>query len=249
LTAEGARLIVLAAIVAAIATPVHAAHPLLSEDTGTQGTGHVELELGGAYARDGELRAFEFGPQLSAGLAERVDLIVRPTWIENRSAGEAGTRASGAGDTALDGKWRFYDGDAISLATRVGILVPSGNASRGLGQGKWSFHGVLAAQGSTGQWTLIGNLGYVQDPVAGERSSLWYVTAAAVWQPADRLRFSAEAAAYTPPDLARTTWQAVARIGAIVSITSWLDVDAGYQFRLNHAAPVQVLLAGATIRW
>ena len=29
----------------------------------------------------------------------------------------------------------------------------------------------------------------------------------------------------------------------------WLDVDVGYQFRLNHAAPSQVILAGATVRW
>ena len=43
---------------------------MLTEDTGTQGTGSFELELGQA-ARDGDMRAFQFAPQLSWGRSPR----------------------------------------------------------------------------------------------------------------------------------------------------------------------------------
>jgi hypothetical protein len=63
------------------APAVFAAHPMLTEDTGTQGTGKFELELGFAQARDGGTNALEFGPQLSYGVQDNVDLIARPTWL------------------------------------------------------------------------------------------------------------------------------------------------------------------------
>jgi hypothetical protein len=74
-------------------------------------------------------------------------------------------------------------------------------------------------------------------------------TGSALWSASERWRFSAEVGGFTPPDPSRNTWQAVARFGAIATATPWLDVDVGYQLRLNHAAPVKVILAGATIRW
>lgn len=58
-------------MLAALAMPAHAAHPVPTEDTGMEGTGHFELELGFADARDGATSAFEFGPQLSYGALEK----------------------------------------------------------------------------------------------------------------------------------------------------------------------------------
>ena len=43
-----------AALAALICTPVNAAHPLLTEDTGTQGLGHYQLELMLDQTRDHE---------------------------------------------------------------------------------------------------------------------------------------------------------------------------------------------------
>ena len=241
--------LLLAALSLGASVAARAAHPLLSEDTGTQGKGRFELELGLSRATDGDLRAFEFGPQLSFGVTETFDAIVRPTWLENRSSGDAPSRVSGIGDTAIDGKWRFFEEGDFSLGTRLGILVPTGDNDAGLSQRKASFHGVLIAQMVRNAWTFIGNVGYVHDPVAGDRSALWFGTASAVWQADERWKFSAEVGAFRNPDPAAGSWQAVSRFGVIASLAPWLDVDAGYQFRLNHAAPVRVILAGATFRW
>ena len=79
---------------------------MLTEDTGTQGTGNFELELGFAQARDGGTRALEFGPQLSYGALYNLDLIVRPTWLYVRGGAADGT-TQGFGDTGFDFKWRL----------------------------------------------------------------------------------------------------------------------------------------------
>ena len=52
---------------------------------------------------------------------------------------------------------------------------------------------------------------------------------------------------YSNPTPASPQWPAVARAGVIYSVNAWLDVDAGFQARLNRAsgAPWDSLL-GAT---
>ncbi|MEP7181395.1 MAG: hypothetical protein ABI886_04325 [Betaproteobacteria bacterium] len=47
-----------------------AAHPLLTEDAGTQGQGKFELELGAHQVRNGGSKAFEFRPQLPYGIVD-----------------------------------------------------------------------------------------------------------------------------------------------------------------------------------
>jgi len=237
-----------AVLAASAAITARAGHPLLSDDTGTQGTGHVELELGFSRATEDNLRVFEFGPQLSVGVLETVDAIVRPVWLENRSTGEGAPPARGIGDTAVDFKWRFFDAAPYSLGVRAGVLIPTGSEARGLSQGKAALHAALIGQTNVGEWTLIANLGWVQDPISGERGSLPYGTASAQWQPREDLKLSAELGTFRSPDPTRS-WQTVSRFGAIVSLTKWLDVDAGYQLRLSGDAPVRVILAGATVRW
>src|SRR4051812_15860030 len=73
-----------AVLTLAIPLPVHAAHPLATEDTGTQGEGGFEVELGWQRVREDDVRAMEFGPQLSYGVTDNFDLIVRPTLVEVR---------------------------------------------------------------------------------------------------------------------------------------------------------------------
>lgn len=100
--------------------------------------------------------------------------------------------------------------------------------------GAWSYSANLA-------WTRVGRL-------PGERPNQFGVAAAALLTVRDGLRLTTEVGAAGNPDPDRGTWPAVARFGVIASMMLWLDVDAGYQMRLNHAAPDRVALAGASIR-
>ena len=72
---------ILAALVAASGA-TFAAHPVISEDPGTQGTGRFELEAGSSAIRGdpGFGRGFDAQPQLSYGVIETLDVIVQSTY-------------------------------------------------------------------------------------------------------------------------------------------------------------------------
>jgi hypothetical protein len=242
------RALVLAAT-CAIASPAFAAHPMISEDTGTQGTGRFELELGFAGTHEGDTRSYEYGPQLSYGLVPTLDLIVRPVWLDVRQTTDTGSaHQTGIGDTALDFKWRFRSGDPVSLGVRAGVGLVTGDSARGLSVGSTTYHAVLIATANTAPFSFDANVGYATNPVDGERRGLWYISGAAVWSVNERLRFTFELADFTNPAQSDTAWQPVTRIGAIATVTPWLDVDVGYQMRLEHGS-VSIALAGATLRW
>jgi len=239
-------------ILLACAADVFAAHPLISEDAGTQGAGKFELELGNAWTRDRGERAYEFGPQLSYGSLRELDVILRPTWVAFRTAGDgATTTARGAGDTAVDVKWRFYEAGAVSLATRAGIGMPTGDAARGLGAGRATYHVLAVTSVNAAPLALHANLGYTHARSdALTRGDLFHASTAAVmtvgagWQ-----LLLYDIAVDTNPERARSVAPGVARIGAIYTVRQGCDVDFGYQVRLNDAAPSRVLVAGLTLRW
>ena len=229
-----------------------AAHPLITEDTATQGRGMFELEIGNAWTRDGSDRSFELGPQLSYGVLPHLDAILRPTWLDQRSTIDGGTvHARGAGDTAADLKWRFFERDKLSLAVRAGVNAPTGDADRGLGSGKPTYHGLLAASIDLAPIAVHANIGYTRnraDPM--ERRDLYHASAAAVWTVDASWRLLlAELATDTNVDKTQSAWPSVVRVGAIYTVKKGFDIDVGYQTRLNHAAPSQVLLVGVTARW
>jgi hypothetical protein len=230
----------------------HAAHPLITEDTATQGRGKFELEIGNAWTRDGSDRSFELGPQLSYGVLPQLDAILRPTWLDQRStiAGDT-VHARGAGDTAADMKWRFFERDKLSLAVRAGVTAPTGDADRGQGSGKPTYHGLLAASIDLAPIAVHANIAYTRnraDPM--ERRDLYHASAAAVWTVDASWRLLlAELATDTNVDNTQSVWPSVARVGAIYTVKRGFDIDVGYQTRLNHAAASQVLLVGVTARW
>jgi hypothetical protein len=103
----------------AVATPAaHAGHPMLSEDTGTQGIRNAELELGYAWSQDHGADIFLFQPQLSYGISTTFDLLIQPSWTIVDAPGTTG-REKGLGDTNLDFKWRFYGAAPWSLGVRA----------------------------------------------------------------------------------------------------------------------------------
>ncbi len=150
------------ALLIAATAPARAAHPLVTEDAGTQGCGVVEVETGLSWTHASGGRAFAVQPQLTLGATETLDLIVQPSWLSVRAAD--GDRAQGWGDTNLDLKWRFLDAAPWSLAVRAGFLLPTSQSGLGLPHGEAASHATLVASAEAGSWTLLGNLGYARFP-------------------------------------------------------------------------------------
>jgi hypothetical protein len=160
------------------------------------------------------------------------------------------TTDRGAGDTAIDVKWRFYEAGSASLATRAGLSAPTGNAARGLGAGKATYHAVAVATFEATPLAWHGNLGYtLANGDAVSRRDLFHVSTAAVFSHAGWKLLRYDVALGTNPERARSTAPAVVRFGAIYSLREGCDVDVGYQARLNQAAPKSLLLAGLILHW
>jgi len=162
-----------------IAATAFAAHPLQTEDTGTQGTGNIEIENGLSRTRAGADSSFGYQPQLSVGASPVLDLIAQPSWLYNRVSGDGSTR--GIGDTNLDAKWRFFGEAPYSLAVRGGLALPTSQHDLGLPHGKTGAHVLLATTLDATPITIHGNLAFAHSPVAGARADTTHVSAAVMW--------------------------------------------------------------------
>jgi hypothetical protein len=69
---------------------------------------------------------------------------------------------AGAGDLLLGVKWRFFNSEKSQLQLGVypQVLVPTGNHSHGLGEGRVAFVLPFLAQKNWEKWTVYGNIGY-----------------------------------------------------------------------------------------
>ncbi|MDD2338355.1 MAG: transporter, partial [Geobacteraceae bacterium] len=114
------------AVVVFTAGTAFAAHPLITDDTGTQGKGKFQVELNGEYGHDSEraldVKAREYGGSLetvfSAGLIDGVDFVVAVPYELSRVKENdiVASDTDGLGDVSLELKWRFFEKGGSSLA-------------------------------------------------------------------------------------------------------------------------------------
>ena len=88
---------------------------------------------------------------------------------------KVGSSQYGYGDTEFGSKFRFvHEGD---YAPQIGVFplleIPTGSASRGLGNGKAQLYLPLWLQKSFGPWTSYGGAGYWLHPGAGNANYLF----------------------------------------------------------------------------
>ena len=234
----------------AAAGATHAAHPLFTEDPGTQGAGRLELELGlagGDATPPGAGRQALFSPQLSLGVTPTLDLIAQGLWQRQTESGAP--TLVGNGGLLADVKWRFFQGEAWTFAVRGGLDLPTGDPQAGLGADGLGAHVIAIAGLAAGAWSLYANAIYARVRSAGARQNVGAFSVALTNTGTEPWQGFVEAATYANPDPAIAAWPAVARTGVIYAVNAWLDVDVGLQARLNDRAPRAVWLAGATLRW
>jgi len=252
---------------------VWAAHPFITDDTGTQGTGNWQLELqaeldrldrtadAGAGPVQQKRRITVFTPVLTYGVLENLDIALGLNHVRQRVT-ENGTvtgDTDGMADSTLNLKWRFYESGALSLALQPGLLLPTGDENRGLGSGKASWGVNLIATYETKPWALHANVAYnhvsykLPQDAAANRADLWRISGGLAYSVRDDLRVVGEAGVRTnqakdDPFLPGGTGH-FAMLGLIYSPTDKIDFDIGLRKRANDAEVDTVFLLGATFRW
>ena len=233
-----------AALALLVSAGAHGAHPLLTEDTGTQGKEGWQLEVNGERRRDPQpggapvLRAIQSGTTLSYGLTETIDARVDLPYL----------RHEGILDAGVGFKWRFYEKDELSFGVQAGFFLPTGDEEKGLGTGKTNA-GVLGIASWQGErWEFHSSFGVRSNHnLIDQRDWLAHFSAATlyrVWQP---FRVLLDLSWDSNPEVERGALRNTV-VGFIWSLTKDFDLDAGYR-RGNSAAIQDAWLFGLTLRW
>ncbi|CAN0625104.1 putative MetA-pathway of phenol degradation [Burkholderia multivorans] len=228
----------------------HAAHPLVSEDTGTQGNANWQYELNieqtSKQAESG--RQQQWGMTLTRGFGERADVYVDAayTHVQNRSD----ENGSGFGDVEIGMKWRFVERGPFSLAIKPHVTAPTGNDRRGLGTGRVGAGATLVAQYEVARLTFLANAGIAYQPNRqDDLTSIWQLSGAALYRATDKLQLVADIGASRNPERGAGANPAFLIAGAIYSPKRWLDLDVGYRHGLNDQTYDHSVMAGITARW
>jgi hypothetical protein len=249
------------------AKQLYAAHPLITDDTGTQGRGKFQIELVSEFSTDEErvdgIGTKETGGEaaavVSAGLTDNLDLIVALPWqwYAVREDGIAVADDEGLADIAVGLKWRVYDNDesGLSLALTPRISIPTGDETKGLGSGKVSggIMGILSCESRIG--SLHANFGYLRNAYRLEadnlssRQDIWHASLAAEINFIGELTTVANIGIETNEDRSSNTHPAFILGGLIYGLTDNLDVDLGVKAGLNKAETDTTLMAGMAVRF
>jgi hypothetical protein len=228
-----------------VAGNAYGAHPLLTEDTGTQGKGGWQLEVNGERQKDPQpdldvppLRAIQSGTTLSYGLTETIDVKVDVPYL----------RHEGILDVAVGFKWRFYEKDELSFGVQAGLLLPTGDEQKGLGTGKTNA-GVLGIASWQGErWEFHSSFGArSNENVIEQRDWLGHFSAAAGYRLFKPLRLLVDFSWDSNPEVESGAFFNTV-VGFIWSVTKDFDLDGGYR-RGNDPAIRDAWLFGLTLRW
>jgi len=250
-----------------------AAPPYITDDTGTQGRGNWQLELTGEYIHhdrsaflegapvDQERRVTVVGPVLTYGLVENVDVAVGLAHQRDRITenGVLVQDTEGTTDTAIEVKWRYYERNGLSFAIKPGLLLPTGDESKGLGTGKvsWGVNGILTYE--TGPWTWLANLAYAEvhfkraEDVETNHRHLWRLSGGLGYRLHEKLQLTAEAGVRTNPAKDDPFLPGnnghFAMLGFIYSPTESIDIAFGFRKSGNSGESDRAFPFGLTLRW
>ncbi len=238
-----------------------AAHPLITDDTGTQGKGKAQLEFTGQYGIDKEdgvtEKSFEAPtvPFLSYGLSDTIDLVFGLPFVSVRVE-DAGTTTAvrGATDLSIELKARVSEKDGLSFAVKPGISLPTGDEEKGLGNGKVSYSMFFITTKETGPWAFHFNAGYtrneykLQADEEANRKNIWHASLASQVEVVKDLNLVANIGMERNPDRTSNTNPAFILGGFVYSVTDNLDLDLGIKEALNKPETDTTFLAGITWR-
>jgi len=237
-----------------------AAHPLITDDAGTQGKGKFQLELNGQYDSGKEtvngISTKSTGGQLatilSYGIIENIDLVLTLPYQWSKVEENESTTydEKGISDTVLEVKWRFYEKEGYSLALKPGIRFPTGNSDKALGTGEVGYQAFLIGSKEMAPWAFHANLGYIRNEnKVNEQKNLWHASLATTWEIVKNLKLVANIGIERNHDDNAENNPAFLLGGLIYSVTENLDLDCGVKYGLNSAETDYSLLAGITIRF
>jgi hypothetical protein len=237
-----------------------ATHPLITDDSGTQGKGNSQLEVNGQYDSDKETVAGvskkstggRVGATLSFGIIEKMDLVLGVPYIWGKVEKNEGTvyDEKGISDTTFEVKWRFFEKDGWSLALKPGLRFPTGEENKGLGTGKIGYRVFLIASKEVGAWAFHANLGYIgNENKVDEEKNIWHASFATIYEVVKHLKIVGNIGIERSLDQMAHNDPAFLIGGVIYSVSNNFDLDLGVKYGLTWSETDLAVLAGITLRF
>jgi hypothetical protein len=250
------------AVLFALTGMSYAAHPLITDDTGTQGKGKYQFEFVGEYGHGKEngvttdTFVIPTVPVLSYGMADTVDLVLSISYqrIETKMD-DITTTKRGISDAFVQVKWRFYEKDEWSCAMKPGATLPTGDENKGLGNGKSSYSMFFITTKELHPWALHLDLGYIHNEYKlqadedANRKDIWHASLASEVKVLKDLKAVADIGIERNSDRTSNTDPAFLLAGLVHSITESVDVDFGVKGGLTRPETNISYLAGLTCRF
>ena len=157
-------------------TAAHAGPPFFTDDPGTLPYMHGEAYLFSAGSRSAGDTELDAAPGVEVNFSFLRDTFAHVVVPLAYAGPSPGPSAYGLGDIELGFKWQFiHQGDVMpAVATFPFVEVPTGDESRGLGNGRAQVYLPIWLQKDFGPWTTYGGGGYWINPGPGNRN--WWFT-------------------------------------------------------------------------
>ncbi|WP_301102528.1 transporter [Propionivibrio sp.] len=235
--------------------------PLITDDTGTQGSGGNQLEF--SYNEDraktaGNIERLYILPLVyTRGLTESLDVFAGFSYARVRS-NTADGNASGGGNPSFGAKWRFYENEASgsSLAVKPEIVFPvsAERENSGLGTGKTSgkLTFILTQTRPFGALHVNAGLGRdrFRDGLSNPDSTTSRFSLAPVWDVSEQWKLAVDLGVESARAAGSTLRSNFVELGAIYSPGKDLDFAIGILRSSDNDSPrTTTNTANAGITW
>lgn len=223
-------------------------HPLISDDSGTQGAGGNQLEVGFDRVDEVGGAARALGLTYTRGLTDSLDAFIGSAYQTSVP--------KGWGNVGVGLKWRFYENEAskLSLALKPEVLLPVSDADEalGLGNGKTSYGLTFIVSLETGFGELHFNLETARsnfaDNTISDRKNFWRASAAPVWAVAEGWKLALDLGLQTNADPTEDAAMGFAEVGVVYSPNDQFDFSLGILRDLMDG-PADTTTATAQVTW
>ena len=217
----------------AACTAAGAGPPFLTDDPGPVDLRHAEIDLIAQQTRGAGGRGGSTSGEVNLGCAAETQCHVAVPVAFDHPAG--GSPRAGLGDIELGVKYRFLDrpGDGWSAAVYPTLDLPTGDANRGLGNGRAQLLLPLWVQRSSGAWSWDAGIARLVDRAPAARDS-WFAGLLAQRSFGERLSLGAEVFRRTSTSAGEPSATGF-NVGAIVNIAPRRNLLVSAGRGLTHA--------------
>ncbi len=250
-----------AAAIAGLSQSALAFQPLITDDTGTQGTGGNQLEAGLNADRKtsgGALSKTRTIPlTYTRGITDTLDLFVGVSSVRTTDAVAA--TFSGSGNPTVGGKWRFYENEehktSFGFKQEIRLPVSAAKETNGLGVGKTSYASTLILTQEMPFGAVHANLVNSRDRFANPATSpasLNRFSVAPVWDVTEQFKLALDLGTEKERANGTSTRAQTVEFGAIYSPNKDLDFALGVIRKADNQNPKTVtnsITGGVTWRF